>query len=210
MLRRRKVANKCRGNIHRSNHCRPPISTKINAPPCLSSAGIDSWRRQRTDLAVVRKGAGWANATYSVLIDQIARVFVLALVVIACLPWTFSLTYGWRAVWIMSGLLLRSFDETRGAQACADNDVAPRAYGEEFSYVTDKKTSKFLHPGVGCSVPLFMKDLLFREPDPLHLSVLPIGSGPDKLPLEENVSGRSLDHDSVIISLWCSIESKPK
>ena len=31
-----------------------------------------------------RKGAGWANATYSVLIDQIARVFVLALVVIAC------------------------------------------------------------------------------------------------------------------------------
>ena len=58
-------------------------------------------------------------------------------------------------VWIMSGLLLRSFDETRGAQACADNDVAPRAYGEEFSYVTDKKTSKFLHPGVGCSVPLF-------------------------------------------------------
>jgi glycosyltransferase 2 family protein len=38
-----------------------------------------------------RKGAGWANATYSVLIDRIAGVFVLALIVIACLPLTFSL-----------------------------------------------------------------------------------------------------------------------
>jgi len=38
-----------------------------------------------------RKGAGWANATYSVLIDRIAGVFVLALIVIACLPFTFSL-----------------------------------------------------------------------------------------------------------------------
>ena len=35
-----------------------------------------------------RKGAGWASATYSVLIDRIAGVFVLALIVITCLPWT--------------------------------------------------------------------------------------------------------------------------
>jgi uncharacterized protein (TIRG00374 family) len=40
-----------------------------------------------------RKGAGWANATYSVLIDRIAGVFVLALIVIACLPMTFSLIH---------------------------------------------------------------------------------------------------------------------
>jgi hypothetical protein len=32
-----------------------------------------------------RKGAGWARAIYSVLIDRIAGVFVLALIVIACL-----------------------------------------------------------------------------------------------------------------------------
>ena len=40
-----------------------------------------------------RKGAGWASATYSVLIDRIAGVFVLALIVITCLPWTFSLIH---------------------------------------------------------------------------------------------------------------------
>jgi uncharacterized membrane protein YbhN (UPF0104 family) len=38
-----------------------------------------------------RKGAGWALATYSVLIDRIAGVFVLALIVIVCLPWTLEL-----------------------------------------------------------------------------------------------------------------------
>jgi glycosyltransferase 2 family protein len=40
-----------------------------------------------------RKGAGWANATYSVLIDRIVGVFVLALIVITCLPTTFSLIH---------------------------------------------------------------------------------------------------------------------
>jgi glycosyltransferase 2 family protein len=40
-----------------------------------------------------RRGAGWASATYSVLIDRIAGIFVLALVVIACLPWTLSLIH---------------------------------------------------------------------------------------------------------------------
>ena len=40
-----------------------------------------------------RKGAGWASATYSVLIDRISGVFVLALIVITCLPWTLSLIH---------------------------------------------------------------------------------------------------------------------
>jgi uncharacterized protein (TIRG00374 family) len=42
---------------------------------------------------LARKGAGWARATYTVLIDRIAGVFVLALIVIACLPFTFSLIH---------------------------------------------------------------------------------------------------------------------
>jgi hypothetical protein len=42
---------------------------------------------------LARKGAGWARATYSVLIDRIAGVFVLAVIVIACLPFTFSLIH---------------------------------------------------------------------------------------------------------------------
>jgi len=36
-------------------------------------------------------GGGWANAAYSVLIDRVIGVTVLALLVIACLPWTLNL-----------------------------------------------------------------------------------------------------------------------
>jgi uncharacterized membrane protein YbhN (UPF0104 family) len=38
-----------------------------------------------------RNGGGWAVAAYSVLIDRIIGVAVLALLVIACLPWTLNL-----------------------------------------------------------------------------------------------------------------------
>jgi uncharacterized protein (TIRG00374 family) len=54
-----------------------------------STVGGDSMRIW----LLARKGAGWAKATYSVLIDRIAGVFVLALIVIACLPFTFSLIH---------------------------------------------------------------------------------------------------------------------
>src|SRR5262245_36885619 len=40
---------------------------------------------------LARKGAGWARATYSVLIDRIVGVLVLALIVIVCLPWSIKL-----------------------------------------------------------------------------------------------------------------------
>src|SRR5690348_10803945 len=40
---------------------------------------------------LARKGGGWAPATYSVLIDRVVGVFVLALIVVACLPWTLML-----------------------------------------------------------------------------------------------------------------------
>ena len=40
-----------------------------------------------------RKGAGWARATYSVLIDRIVGLLVLALIVLVCLPWTMKLMH---------------------------------------------------------------------------------------------------------------------
>jgi hypothetical protein len=40
---------------------------------------------------LARSAGGWANATYSVLIDRIVGVLVLALIVIACLPWSLEL-----------------------------------------------------------------------------------------------------------------------
>jgi uncharacterized membrane protein YbhN (UPF0104 family) len=52
-----------------------------------STVGGDAARIWR----LARKGGGWANATYSVLLDRIVGVFVLALIVIGCLPWTLAL-----------------------------------------------------------------------------------------------------------------------
>ncbi len=40
-----------------------------------------------------RRGGGWANAAYSVLIDRIAGIFALSLIVIACLPWTLNFVH---------------------------------------------------------------------------------------------------------------------
>lgn len=53
-------------------------------PSTVGGDGVRIW-------FAARRGAGWANATYSVLLDRIFGVFVLALMVAACLPWTFQL-----------------------------------------------------------------------------------------------------------------------
>ncbi len=54
---------------------------------------------------LARKGGGWATATYSVLIDRIVGVLVLALIVLACLPWTMTLIHDpvARAVLVLIG-----------------------------------------------------------------------------------------------------------
>ena len=62
------------------------IATFFNQvlPSTVGGDGMRIW-------LFARKGAGWASAIYSVLLDRIAGVLVLALIVIACLPFTFSL-----------------------------------------------------------------------------------------------------------------------
>ncbi len=55
-------------------------------PSTIGGDGTRIWLLARTE-------AGWARATYSVFIDRIVGVFVLALVVTACLPWTFELIH---------------------------------------------------------------------------------------------------------------------
>jgi glycosyltransferase 2 family protein len=42
---------------------------------------------------LLSRGDGWAIATYSVLIDRVVGVSVLAFLVVACLPWTLSLVH---------------------------------------------------------------------------------------------------------------------
>jgi len=53
-------------------------------PSTVGGDGVRIW-------FAARRGAGWANATYSVLLDRIFGVFVLALVVAASLPWTLQM-----------------------------------------------------------------------------------------------------------------------
>jgi uncharacterized membrane protein YbhN (UPF0104 family) len=40
-----------------------------------------------------RDGAGWSTAVYSVLIDRVVGVSALAVIVVACLPWTLNLVH---------------------------------------------------------------------------------------------------------------------
>ena len=42
---------------------------------------------------LARGGAGWPTATYSVLIDRVVGVSILAVLVVACLPWTFNIIH---------------------------------------------------------------------------------------------------------------------
>lgn len=53
-------------------------------PSTVGGDGVRLW-------LLACRGAGWAKATYSVLLDRLVGVLVLALVVIACLPWTLEL-----------------------------------------------------------------------------------------------------------------------
>jgi uncharacterized membrane protein YbhN (UPF0104 family) len=42
---------------------------------------------------LARGGAGWPTAIYSVLIDHVAGLSMLAVLVVACLPWTFNIIH---------------------------------------------------------------------------------------------------------------------
>ena len=54
---------------------------------------------------LARSGGGWAHATYSVLIDRIVGVTLLAAIVIACLPWSMDIIHDplARAVLVLIG-----------------------------------------------------------------------------------------------------------
>jgi len=91
-------------------------------PSTVGGDGARIWLLAR------RGAAGWARATYSVLIDRIVGVFALALVVIACLPWTFELIHDPVARAI---LLLIGFGTVVGA-------VIFVSIGTQFRELTDR------------------------------------------------------------------------
>lgn len=78
---------------------------------------------------LARKGGGWASATYSVLIDRVAGVFTLALLVLACLPWTLTLIGDPLA---RSVPVLIGFGAIAGALVFLAVGAAPRALMDRF------------------------------------------------------------------------------
>jgi glycosyltransferase 2 family protein len=83
----REVAAACGANLAFTSAVQISfIATFFNQvlPSTIGGDGVRIWLS-------ARKGAGWARATYSVLIDRIVGVSALAFIVIACLPWTFEL-----------------------------------------------------------------------------------------------------------------------
>ncbi|MFN3657340.1 MAG: lysylphosphatidylglycerol synthase transmembrane domain-containing protein [Pseudolabrys sp.] len=78
---------------------------------------------------LARHGAGWASATYSVLIDRAAGMVALAVIVAACLPWTLALIGDplARAVLVLIGAGVIG-----GALAFLAIGFAPRAWFDRF------------------------------------------------------------------------------
>jgi glycosyltransferase 2 family protein len=88
-VRWRNISAACGANLHFILALQISfIATFFNQvlPSTVGGDGMRIW-------LFARKGAGWASAIYSVLLDRIAGVLVLALIVIACLPFTFSLIH---------------------------------------------------------------------------------------------------------------------
>jgi hypothetical protein len=63
---------------------------------------------------MARGGAGWPTASYSVLIDRVVGLAVLAVLVVACLPWTLDLIHDPVA---RAALALIGFGPLAGAMA---------------------------------------------------------------------------------------------
>lgn len=78
---------------------------------------------------LARKGGGWASATYSVLIDRITGVVVLAFIVMACLPWTLALIGDAVA---RSVMILIGVGAVAGALVFLAIGFAPRAWFDRF------------------------------------------------------------------------------
>lgn len=86
-LRWRVILNKCGALVTKSDAVRYTLVSLFFSQMLPSTVGGDAARIW----LVARDGAGWSKAIYSVAIDRFAGVFVLALIVLACIPESFTL-----------------------------------------------------------------------------------------------------------------------
>ncbi|MSO68090.1 MAG: flippase-like domain-containing protein [Pseudolabrys sp.] len=88
-LRWRDIVAICGAKLHLSTALRYTFIGQFFSQILPSTVGGDAARIW----LLARGGAGWPTAIYSVLIDRVAGVSALAVVVVACLPWTLNLIH---------------------------------------------------------------------------------------------------------------------
>jgi uncharacterized membrane protein YbhN (UPF0104 family) len=88
-LRWREIAVICGATLTRPAALRYTIIGQFFSQVLPSTVGGDAVRIW----LLARGGAGWRTAIYSVLIDRVIGVTILAVLVVGCLPWTFELVH---------------------------------------------------------------------------------------------------------------------
>jgi glycosyltransferase 2 family protein len=107
-LRWREIVVICGAELPRSTALRYIFIGQFFSQVLPSTVGGDAARIW----LLARGNAGWSTATYSVLIDRVAGVSVLAILVIAGLPWTFNMIHD---LTVRATLVLIGFSALGGA-----------------------------------------------------------------------------------------------
>ena len=88
-LRWREIIQICGANLPRATALSYSLIGQFFSQVLPSTVGGDAVRTW----LLARRGAGWSTAVYSVLIDRVVGVSILAVLVVACLPWTFNMIH---------------------------------------------------------------------------------------------------------------------
>lgn len=88
-LRWREIVAVCGATLPRGTALRYSFIGTFFSQVLPSTVGGDAVRVW----LLARGGAGWTTAIYSVLIDRVVGVSALAIIVVACLPWTLNLVH---------------------------------------------------------------------------------------------------------------------
>jgi len=88
-IRWREIVTICGANLPAATAIRYSFIGTFFSQVLPSTVGGDAVRIW----LLARGGTGWSTSIYSVLIDRVVGVSALAVIVVACLPWTFNLVH---------------------------------------------------------------------------------------------------------------------
>lgn len=88
-LRWREIVMACGAELSLKTALSYTFSGQFFSQVLPSTIGGDAFRIW----LLARNGAGWQTASYSVLIDRVVGVSILAILVVVCIPWTFDMIH---------------------------------------------------------------------------------------------------------------------